>query len=68
MNRQTIGRLLPLFVRDLQAGCLTTKSMSANLTEIIGGTDADGAWTMAPSLRLDASRCDHRRSEPALCI
>lgn len=45
MNRQTIGRLLPLFVRDLQAGCLTTKSMSANLTEIIGGTDADGAWT-----------------------
>ncbi|SFH27693.1 Methyltransferase domain-containing protein [Palleronia marisminoris] len=45
MKRQVIDQLLPLLTRDLQSGCLTTKSVGAHLTRALGGTDAEGAWS-----------------------
>ncbi len=45
MNRPAIDQLLPLLTRDLQTGCLTTASVGAQITQAIGGTDAEGAWS-----------------------
>ena len=45
MNRKTLDRVLPILARDLTAGTLSARSLGAHLSEALGGTDAEGAWS-----------------------
>ncbi|MDO5757322.1 MAG: bifunctional class I SAM-dependent methyltransferase/DEAD/DEAH box helicase [Rhodobacterales bacterium] len=45
MKRPTLDKLLPSLVSDLATGTLTSKSVAMLLTQTLGGSDANGAWT-----------------------